>query len=182
NHLVSGKIPERLGNQHPNIVPYQTFKTADGEMVVAVGNDGQFKRFCSSIGLEKLAGDERFATNSKRLENRDELIPTLAEKLRTKTSEKWLGILNESGVPCGPINDMGQLFQEEQVKARDMLVEVEHPKAGKIPLVGSPLKFSRTPVEIEKHPPLAGEHTAEILRQSGWTDAEIRQLIAEGVI
>lgn len=182
NYLISDKIPERLGNQHPNIVPYQTFETRNGEMVVAVGNDGQFKRYCQAIGMEDLAADERFETNSKRLENREALIPILIEKMRLKTSEEWLSLLNENGVPCGPINNMAQLFQNEQVQAREMLVEVDHTTAGKIPLVGSPLKFSRTPVQIDRHPPLAGEHTEEVLAELGMTTEEIRQLKNQNII
>lgn len=182
NYLVSGKVPGRLGNLHPNIVPYQTFNTRDGEMVIAVGNDGQFKRFCSVIGMDQLATDERFITNSKRVENREALIPILEEKMKTKTSQEWLGLFNEEGIPCGPINDMRQLFNEEQVNAREMVVEVDHPKAGKIPLVGSPLKFSRTPVKIERHPPLAGEHTEEVLYELGWSEEDIKQLKNENII
>ncbi|HET7578316.1 MAG TPA: CaiB/BaiF CoA-transferase family protein [Bacillales bacterium] len=176
NYLISGKIPGLLGNQHPNIVPYQTFETQDGEMVVAVGNDGQFKRYCIVIGMEKLAEDERFKTNPKRLEHRETLIPMLEEAMKTKTSKEWLSLFNEKGIPCGPINNMAQLFNEEQVKAREMLVEVDHTTAGKIPLVGSPLKFSRTPVEIDRHPPLAGEHTEEVLHELGMTEQEIQDL------
>lgn len=182
NYLVSGKVPGRLGNLHPNIVPYQTFNTRDGEMVIAVGNDGQFKRFCSVIGMDQLATDERFITNSKRVENREALIPILEEKMKTKTSQEWLGLFNEEGIPCGPINDMRQLFNEEQVNAREMVVEVDHPKAGKIPLVGSPLKFSRTSVKIERHPPLAGEHTEEVLYELGWSEEDIKQLKNENII
>jgi crotonobetainyl-CoA:carnitine CoA-transferase CaiB-like acyl-CoA transferase len=182
NYLVSGKVPGRLGNLHPNIVPYQTFKTRDGEMVIAVGNDSQFKRFCSAIDMDQLATDERFVTNSKRVENRKALIPILEEKMKEKTSQDWLGLFNEEGIPCGPINDMWQLFNEEQVKAREMVVEVDHPKAGKIPLVGSPLKFSRTPVKIERHPPLAGEHTEEVLYKLGLSEEDIKQLKNENII
>lgn len=182
NYLVSGNIPQRLGNQHPNIVPYQTFETMDGEMVVAVGNDGQFQRFCSLIGLEDLPKDERFRTNSKRLENRETLIPILAEKMKTKTSKQWLMILNEGGIPCGPINNMKELFQEKQVEAREMYTELAHPKAGTVPLVGSPLKFSRTPVKMERHPPLAGEHTDEVLGELGLSKDEIQKLKDENII
>lgn len=182
NYLVSGKIPTRLGNEHPNIVPYQTFATKDREMVVAVGNDGQFKRLCTLLNEEPLAEDERYATNEKRLENRESLTAILAERFKEKDASEWQSLLNDSGIPCGPINDMQSLFNEEQVKARNMLVEVDHPQAGKVPLVGSPLKLSRTPVSIRKHPPLAGEHNGEVLRELGFTNEEIEQLSQTGVI
>lgn len=182
NYLVSGETPKRLGNQHPNIVPYQVFDTQDTEMVIAVGNDGQFRRFCTLIGAEELVKDERFTTNAARIEHRDSLIPILAEKLRVKTSKHWLNLLNENGIPCGPINDLAGLFDEEQVQARDMLTETDHPTAGTIPLVGSPLKLSRTPVQVDRHPPLAGEHTEEILAEMGWSVRDIQQMKNQKVI
>lgn len=163
NYLISGKVGERLGNLHPNITPYQPFKTKDGEMVIAVGNDSQFKRFCQAVGLPELAGDERFSTNPMRTKNRTELTEILAQKMSEKTTKEWQHEMNKAGVPCGPINDMEQLFSDPQVAARQMVVEMPHPTAGLVRLVGSPLKLSRTPVEMRRHPPLAGEHTEEIL-------------------
>ncbi|WP_096203204.1 CaiB/BaiF CoA transferase family protein [Bacillus sp. FJAT-45350] len=173
NYLISGNIPGLLGNQHPNIVPYQPFPTKDGEMVIAVGNDGQFIRFCSLLGLEHIAVDERFATNAKRLENRELLVTEIAVQMKTKESNEWLKLLNENGIPAGPIQNMKDVFNDPQVKERNMVLEMDHPTAGSIKLVGSPLKLSRTPVEIKSHPPVAGEHTDEVLEEIGYTNEMI---------
>ncbi len=169
NYLISGHIPGLLGNQHPNIVPYQPFPTMDGEMVIAVGNDSQFKRLCSLLGLEHFADDEKFATNAKRLENREQLVEQIAAQMETKNSQQWLKLLNENGIPAGPIQNMEQVFNDPQVKERNMVIEMEHPTIGSIPLVGSPLKLSRTPVEIRSHPPIAGEHTEDVLLELGYS-------------
>lgn len=182
NYLVSGELPKRLGNEHPNIVPYQTFETNDGDMVIAIGNDGQFRRFCSVIGMEELAKDRRFSTNASRLENREILTPMIAVKMKSKNAAEWLALLQKEGIPCGPINNLEKLFEDEQVKARDMVVQVEHPKAGPVSLVGSPLKFSRTPVTINRHPPTAGEHTEEVLLEMGLETEYIKQLKKENII
>jgi crotonobetainyl-CoA:carnitine CoA-transferase CaiB-like acyl-CoA transferase len=173
NYLISGKIPERLGNIHPNIVPYQTFKTLDGEMVIAIGNDRQFHTFCSILGLEDLLEDERFTTNEKRVGHRGELIPLFEEVLKKKPTTYWQKVCNENNIPCGPINNLEQLFQDPQVKARQMLVTVEHPKAGNIDLVGSPLKFSKTSITIRHHPPMPGEHTEIILKDLEYSREDI---------
>lgn len=182
NYLVSGQIPQLLGNLHPNIVPYQTFPTADKQMVIAVGNDRQFSKLTQVIGQPELAGDERFSTNPKRLENKEELIEIISDKLKKRTSGEWLTLLNESGIPAGPINNLEELFQDEQIAARNMVQVVEHPTAGKISLVGSPLKLSRTPAEVRSHPPLAGEHTEVILKELGYSEAEVNQLKSSEVI
>lgn len=182
NYLISGSIPGRLGNEHPNIVPYQTFEAKDRDIVIAVGNDHQFKRLCTVLNEETLAEDERFRTNEKRLENRKSLVAILSVLFKQKTAAEWQALLNESGIPCGPINDMKSLFEDEQIEARDMLVEVEHPEAGIVPLVGSPLKFSRTPTTIRRHPPKAGEHNDEVLRELGFSKAEIVRFSQDGVI
>ncbi|PWA09999.1 CoA transferase [Pueribacillus theae] len=182
NYLVSGKVPKRLGNEHPNIVPYQTFKTKDREMAIAVGNDGQFKRMCSAMGLDSLPSDERFLTNEKRLENRKVLTSILSDAFQQENASHWQSLLNQAGVPCGPINDMKAVFDEEQIQARNMLVEVDHPEAGKVSLVGSPIHYSRTPVSVRKHPPMVGEHTEEVLKELGLKEYEINSLKAEKVI
>ncbi len=178
NYLVSGKIPERMGNQHPNIVPYQVFETADGNMVVAVGNDQQFARFTRVIGLPQLSEDERFQTNSARVQNRRELIPLISRQMLHKTADEWASLLHDAGIPNGPINDMKSLFEDPQVQARDMLVEMAHPTAELVRLVGSPIKLSRSPVEMKRHPPLYGEHTENILDELGFTREEIRHFRA----
>ena len=176
NYLVSGIIPKRLGNQHPNIVPYQVFPTADQEMVVAVGNDTQFRRFVQVLGVEEWADDHRFATNPKRVENRELLIGMISERMKTQSSRHWREQLEAVGVPNGPINNMKELFADPQVQAREMVVEMAHPTAEKIKLVGSPLKLSRTPVEMKRHPPLYGEHTDQVLANLGYTSEEIEEM------
>lgn len=176
NYLISGQIPKRLGNHHPNIVPYQVFPTLDQEMVVAVGNDGQFKKFCEVLGVPEIANDERYRTNPKRVENRDQLVPIIANVMKTRSSKEWRELLRQVGVPHGPINDMQSLFEDPQVMERNMVVEMAHPTAEQIKLVGSPLKLSRTPVEMRRHPPLYSEHTSTILQQLGYTAEEIEQM------
>ncbi len=182
NYLISGDIPQRLGNEHPNIVPYQTFATKDGEMVIAVGNDGQFRKLCMLMNLDELAEHPQYATNDKRLENRNALTDILSEAFVKKNTEEWQVIFNDAGIPCGPINNLHQVFQEEQVQARDMVVQVDHPQAGEVSLVGSPLKLSRTPVSVRRHPPLAGEHNTEILLELGYDEQEIKQLKQNNII
>jgi len=176
NYLISGKIPGLLGNHHPNIVPYQPFDTKDGKMIVAVGNDGQFKKLCSLLGIEEIGGDERFNTNTKRLQNSEELTEVLATQFKARTSKEWLFDLNEAGIPAGPVQNMKEVFEDPQVTARHMVYEMKHPTAGVIKLVGSPLKLSRTPVQLRSHPPLAGEHTEEVLLELGFNNELIEEM------
>jgi crotonobetainyl-CoA:carnitine CoA-transferase CaiB-like acyl-CoA transferase len=176
NFLNSGSIPTRLGNQHPNIVPYQVFPTMDQDMVVAVGNDKQFEKFAAALGLPELARDEKFRMNKNRVENRELLITIITQKMKTKPARHWRELLHEAGIPNGPINDMLSLFEDPQVMAREMVVEMAHPTAKKIKMVGSPLKLSRTPVEMRRHPPLYGEHTEDILMRLGYTQEEIEEM------
>lgn len=173
NFLLSGKVPQRLGNQHPNIAPYQSLPTLDGEMAVAVGNDRQFAKFVKVLGLAGLSEDERFTTNNKRLQYRDELIEILSERMKEKPTSEWLTLLREQGIPVGPINTIADMFNDPQVQARQMIREMDHPTAGKIRLTGSPLKLSRTPIEVKRHPPLAGEHTEEVLQEIGYSAEEM---------
>ncbi|WP_257350972.1 CaiB/BaiF CoA transferase family protein [Pseudalkalibacillus decolorationis] len=182
NYLISNEIPKRLGNEHPNIVPYQLFKTQDGEMVIAVGNDRQFTRLCNVLELLEISSIPKFSTNPNRLENRDELIELLSEKIKRKTTKEWTQVLNENGIPCGPINSINEVFEDPQLKAREMVIEMEHPKAGNIKLVGSPLKLSRTPIEVRRHPPLPGEHTEEVLKEIGYTHNHIKDLRNKNII
>jgi len=164
NYLVSGKVPRRLGNAHPNIVPYETFRAADGIYIaLGVGNDNQWRKFCKLAGIESLADDPRYATNPKRVENRKKLVPLLQEVFLRKESGEWLRLLSQAEIPVGPINTIDRVFADPQVLARQMLVEMEHPKVGKFKLVGSPLKLSQTPVQYRIPPPLLGEHTEEVL-------------------
>ena len=165
NYLISGKLPKRHGNAHANIVPYQSFQASDGWFAIAVGNDRQFVRLCDLLGKPELAVDEKFATNSARVQNREEVIALLADIFKTASVSEWLEKLDKAEIPCGPINNFEQVFSLPQVKEREMLVKMNHPTIGELPLVGSPLKMSATPVEYRLPPPLMGEHTEEILRE-----------------
>ncbi len=167
NYLVSGENPPRLGNGHPNIVPYQVFACADGHVIVAVGNDAQFARFCACFGLEELARDKRFATNPARVANRETLIPLIANRLAKLPRDDIITRLEKAGVPCGPVNRISDVFATEQVKAREMKISMPHPLAGNgtVDLIGNPVKFSSTPVTYRRPPPLCGEHTEEVLKE-----------------
>ena len=177
NYLVSGTPPRRWGNAHPNLVPYQTFKTADGWVIVAVGNDEQFRRYVESGGRPELATDPRFVRVQDRIRNRDALIPLLNDMMLTKPMTQWIDDLEAAGVPCGPINDIAQVFENPQVKARGLRVDIEREDAGPVKLVGSPMRFSETPVQYTLPPPRLGEHTTEVLRTLlGYSDAQIAAL------
>ena len=183
NYFATGTPPGRIGNLHPNIVPYQPFRTSDGEVIIACGNDNLYRKFCEAAGCPELAGDARFATNGKRVENRVALTRLLQEIFARRPTREWLELLEAAGVPNGPINDVAQVFEEPQVRARGVRVELEHPVAGKLPTVASPMRFSGTPVEHKLAPPLLGEHTEEILRERlGRSAAQIAALRAEGAI
>ncbi|MFH1928009.1 MAG: CoA transferase [Chloroflexota bacterium] len=182
NALISGKTPGRYGNEHPNIVPYQSVPTADGYMMVAVGNDQQWMRFCRAVDKEEWITDPRFATNPNRVNNRDALRPLLNEVTATRSSEEWLSLLREANIPCGPVNTVAQALSLAHSKAREMVVTMSHPTVGEVPLVGSPLKLSRTPVAMRRHPPLLGEHTDEILQDLGSGPGDIARLHAEGCV
>lgn len=182
NYLATGSNPRRMGNAHPSIVPYQDFPTADGHMILAIGNDGQFARFCEVAGRPELAADVRFATNRARVENRAELIPLLNEITATRTTAEWIGQLEARAVPCGPINGLAEVFADPQVQARGLAVKMPHPEAGEVPLVASPIRLSKTPVEYRRAPPLVGEHTDEILADLGVDAAGIAGLRERGVV
>jgi len=183
NYFATGKPPKRIGNLHPNIVPYQPFKTADGDVILACGNDNLFRKFCEAAGCAELAGDARFAGNGKRVENRAELTRLLQAVFARRSTREWVEILEAAGVPNGPINDVAQVFEEPQVKARGIKVELDHPVAGRLPTVASPMRFSATPVEYQLAPPVLGQHTEEILRGLLKLDAAaIAQLRADGIV
>ena len=172
NFLYGGTSPRRLGNAHPNIAPYQDFPTADGDVIIAVGNDGQFARLCTAIGHPELRADIRFATNLARVANRVELIRLLRIATLKRTTSQWVTALEAVDVPCGPINNIAQMLDDPQVRARGIKIEVEHPTAGPIPLVANPIKLSATPVEYRSAPPTLGQHTAEVLASELGYDAD----------
>jgi crotonobetainyl-CoA:carnitine CoA-transferase CaiB-like acyl-CoA transferase len=165
NYLISGKLPKRHGNAHANIVPYQSFQASDGWFAIAVGNDKQFGALCKVIGKSELVSDPRFAKNSGRVENRAEIISLLASIFKNASISEWLTKLDEAEIPCGPIQNFEQVFSMPTVKEREMLIKMDHPTIGELPLVGSPLKMSDTPVEYRLPPPLMGEHTEDVLRE-----------------
>jgi crotonobetainyl-CoA:carnitine CoA-transferase CaiB-like acyl-CoA transferase len=183
NYLVTGEPPRRQGTAHPNIVPYQAFATADGHLMLAVGNDSQFERFCAAAGAASLAADPRHASNRERVAHRRELVPAVAALLRQRTTAEWLAVLAHAQVPCGPINDLAQVFDEPQVRHRGLRLDLPHPAAGKAPGVRNPVRFSRSPLEYERAPPLLGADTAAELRDRlGLDQAAIDELAARGVI
>ena len=188
-YLVSGRAPGRLGNAHPNIVPYEAFQTSDGYIILAVGNDAQFARFCEAAGRRELADDARFATNPSRVENRGSLIPLLGALLKARSSADWLATLELAGVPCGPINDIAQLFADPQVKARGLQIAIPDPdraaddSGAAQPGVASPIRFSETPIQYELPPPRLGQHTDEVLREELQLDAAERERLRKlGII
>ena len=164
NYFATGESPRPLGNAHPNIVPYQTFKTADGALILACGNDNLFNKFCDVAGCAHLAKDPRYSTNGERVKNRDEITRLLNEIFLKRPTREWVKLLDEAGVANGPINTIEKVFEEPQVQLRGMKIELPHAVAGKVPLVASPMKFSGTPIKHEVPPPALGQHTDEILK------------------
>ncbi|UTW06059.1 CaiB/BaiF CoA transferase family protein [Pseudomonas benzenivorans] len=183
NYLNTGVAPKRLGNAHPNIVPYQDFPSADGDFIIAVGNDGQFRKLCEVAGLPQLADDPRFASNKARVAHRGELIPLLRQATVFKTTAEWIALLERAGVPCGPINDLAQVFADPQVQARGLRIELANGLGSRTPLVASPLRLSETPVQYRNAPPLLGEHSEQVLQQHlGLSAEQIAALRQAGVV
>ena len=188
NYLVSGEIPHRRGSQHPNIVPYQTFATADGDMVIAVGNDPQFRRFCQLLGVPDWADDPRFATNAARVEHRELLIPQIAARVRLRPNAPWLADLETAGIPCGEVRQLAQVFADPQVAPRDLRCEVPHPTIGPLSLAGSPYHFGPNSESVHtragwRPPPLLGQHTHEVLHEVlDLASADLAELSRRGVI
>jgi crotonobetainyl-CoA:carnitine CoA-transferase CaiB-like acyl-CoA transferase len=183
SYFCSGRIPIRYGNAHAQVVPYEVFPTADGHIILAIGNDGQFQRFCEIAGCQELAEEARFKTNSQRIVHRAELIPLIAEVMRQRSKQEWIVALEEATVPCGPINNMKEVFEDPQVKHRELRVDIPHSSGGTAPVVASPMRLSATPVEYRFAPPLLGEHNDEIYRGLlGKSEAEIAKLKSAGIV
>lgn len=174
-YLSTGESPQRLGNTHPSIVPYQVFPTADGSVILACGNDNLFAKFAAAAGREDLSQDERFAKNANRVKHRATLVPVLEDIFKQRSTEDWVNVLETAGVPCGPINSVAQAFANPQVQSRGMQIQLPHPLAGQVPLMGSPMKFSGTPIEHKLPPPVLGQHAEEILEQVLGMDAAARE-------
>jgi crotonobetainyl-CoA:carnitine CoA-transferase CaiB-like acyl-CoA transferase len=183
NYLVSGKPPGRLGNAHPNIVPYQAFATSDGYLILAVGNDSQFANFCKSAGRSELAKDARFSTNPLRVKHREILVPMVKEILLGNTTKGWIDSLEQAGVPCGPINNIEQVFDDEQVVARGLQRQLEHATVGSVPTVLNPIRYNNATSTSSTAPPALGQHTEQVLADElDLSGAEISQLRRDGII
>ncbi|MEO7496156.1 MAG: CaiB/BaiF CoA-transferase family protein [Massilia sp.] len=182
NYLTTGVAPRRMGNAHPNIVPYQDFPTADGDMILAVGNDGQFGKLCAALGHPEWAVDGRFADNQARVAHRDVLIPLLRMETVKRGTREWIVLLEQAGVPCGPINSLKEAFEDPQVVARGLQVNLSHALGGMAPSVASPIRLSETPVEYRSAPPLLGQHTREVLSGLGYDEVAMDALAERGII
>ena len=185
NYLISGEIPKRLGNEHPNIVPYKVFSTSDGYVILAVGNDRQFRDWCTAAGADDLKDDERFKTNPLRIKNREVLYQKMPSFMKRKTTKEWLSIMEEVKVPCSPVNNIEQVFDDPHVKHREMKIEMDHELSGsgKVPLIGNPLKLSATPPQYRRPPPTLGQHTEEVLSEIlELNSQEIKELRDKGAI
>jgi crotonobetainyl-CoA:carnitine CoA-transferase CaiB-like acyl-CoA transferase len=183
NYLYSGKSPTRMGNAHPNTVPYQDFPTADGYMILAIGNDGQFSKFCHAVGKSEWATDERFVSNQARVIHRDVLIPLMRQTTVMRTTREWIELFEQVGVPCGPINTLADVFADPQVQARGLQFTMPHPVAGDIPLVASPIRMSDTPVQYRTTPPQLGQHTRSVLSEVlGLSEQTMNELQQQGVL
>jgi crotonobetainyl-CoA:carnitine CoA-transferase CaiB-like acyl-CoA transferase len=183
NYLATGENPPRLGNQHPNIAPYQEFPTKDGYIILAVGNDPTFERFCKAFGCEQLLADPRFATNASRVQNRQLVTDTLTPVMTSKATAEWIGLLEEQKIGCGPINTLEQVFADPHVQAREMVVDMDHGSGARVRVIANPVKLSATPPDYRAPPPVLGEHTAEVLGGLlGMAEAEIAALREKKVV
>ena len=176
DYLTAGTTPVRRGNAHPTVVPYETFPASDGWFIIAIGNDSQFAKFCAEAGRPEMAADERFATNPARVRNHDALIAAMHEITKTRTEREWMEALARVGVPCGPVNDIPSAIDDPHALERGSRVKQAHPVAGKgyVETLGNPMKLSATPVTYRRPPPMVGEHTAEVLAELGFDEAELR--------
>jgi len=182
-YFATGTTPGRMGNRHPTIVPYETFPASDGDFVVAVGNDEQWRRFCAVLGDRDLAGDSRFATNRDRVANYDALRPLLTARLQQRSRNEWVDDLKRAGVPCGSVRGVAEVLQDPQLAAREMIETVEHATAGALRVLGVPIKLSDTPGVVRTAPPALGQDTKQILRDDcGMSEAEIERLRIDGAV
>lgn len=181
-YLVGGRVPHRMGNGHPSIVPYQAFEVADGHVILAIGNDAQFARFCVIAEHPEWAGDPRFARNADRVRNREQLVPLIAAVMRGRDRAQWLEALEAAGIPCSPVNAIDEVFADPQVRVRGLRLAIDHPQQDALPMVASPLRLSATPVQYRRPPPMRGQHTDEVLREFGWSAQEIDDLRAQDAI
>jgi crotonobetainyl-CoA:carnitine CoA-transferase CaiB-like acyl-CoA transferase len=182
NYLMTGRTPHRQGNRHPNIMPQDVFCCRDGDVVLAVGNDGQFAKMCQALGRPDLATDARFAKNAHRVRHKDELMPLIAGIFADWQRADLVAAMERAGVPCGPINSIPEVFEDPQIKHRGMQIELPHPTAGRVALVGSPLKFAEAQTSYRRPPPMLGQHSDEVLRELGFADDQIATLRKEGVV
>ena len=182
NYWRTGSPPRRMGTAHPAMSPYQAFETADGYLMLGVGNDAQWKRFCVATKFDHLMNDPRFATNAERVSNFNETVRVVAEVMRMRSTDEWLGLLRAAGVPCSPINTLDQALEHPQVQSRALIVETEHPVLGPTKNVGYPVKFNHEPRDASRHAPLLGEHTKEVLKEMGLSNERIDALFEKGVI
>ena len=181
-YLNTGENPARHGNAHANVVPYEVFATADGHVILAAGNDGQFAEFCEVAGRPELATDPQYATNPARIRNREHLLPIVRDLFAKRTTDDWIFALEAAGVPCGPINSLNRVFDDSHVRERGMEIEMPHPQSGTVKLVAAPARMSETPATYRRPPPVRGEHTGEGLRDVlGLQDSEIARLNGDGV-
>ena len=181
-YLASGEVPRRTGSVHPLIAPDQPFKTKDGFINIVAGNNNLWKKFCKAAGLQDIAEDPRFTTNAMRVENCSDMAAAISKIIATKTVDEWLDILNNAGVPCGPINTVDRILSDPHVLARDMLVEIDHPRCGKIKVTGFPVKFSKTPAKTASAPPTLGQHNEEIFKKLGFSGKDIKQMKEDKII
>mgnify|MGYP001095613044 FL=1 len=183
NYFLSGKVPQRMGNVHTNIVPYQVFRCKEGNIILAVGNDTQFRDLCTALGMPELATDDRFARSFDRVKNRETLIALLEAPIMNRTMMEWVDIFEKNNVPCGPIYSLDQVFEDKQVKQREMKISLPHDVGVDVPTVASPIRMSQTPVSLEKSAPILGHHTQAILQEElGLTHEQIEGLKARGII